>query len=179
MLELQDPHCNWKLIGNESLRLLHFYIGFTQLRRRCKDNMPDLLREALPSEWEGKDMVKWYPDDKRYNHPTKNWLKRVWDYLREQFERDLCNFKNLPLIPLDLSCHPKELTKMATPSKIVANRPGEKHDILESSLCHVLKALGVIIIKKLSTFSENQSWNRQICSPTICRTYFAGDVVFF
>ena len=135
--------------------LLYFYIGCTQLGSLCKDYMPELLREALPSEWEGKDMVQWYPDDKRYHHPTKNWLKRVWDYLREQFEKDLCKLKNLPLIPLDLSRHPIELTKMTTPSKIVESKLSENNDILDTSLCHVLKALGVIIMKNCPHFLKS------------------------
>ena len=135
--------------------LLYFYIGCTQLRRLCKDYMPELLREALPSEWEGKDMVQWYPDDEQYNHPTRDWLKRVWDYFREQFEKDLCKLKNLPLIPLDLSRHPIELTKMATPSKIVESKLSENNDILDASLCHVLKALGVIIMKNCPHFLKS------------------------
>ena len=136
-------------------RLLYFYIGCTQLVSLCKDYIPELLREALPSEWEGKDMVQWYPDDKRYHHPTKNWLKRVWVYLREQFEKDLCKLKNLPLIPLDLSRHPIELTKMTTPSKIVESKLSENNDILDTSLCHVLKALGVIIMKNCPHFLKS------------------------
>ena len=135
--------------------LLYFYLGCTQLGSLCKDYMPELLREALPSEWEGKDMVQWYPDDKRYHHPTKNWLKRVWVYLREQFEKDLCKLKNLPLIPLDLSSHPIELTKMTTPSKIVESKLSENNDILDTSLCHVLKALGVIIMKNCPHFLKS------------------------
>lgn len=135
--------------------LLYFYLGCTQLGSLCKDYMPELLREALPSEWEGKDMVQWYPDDKRYHHPTKNWLKHVWDYLREQFEKDLCKLKNLPLIPLDLSRHPIELTKMTTPSKIVESKLSENNDILDTSLCHVLKALGVIIMKNCPHFLKS------------------------
>lgn len=125
------------------------------MRRLCKDYMPELLREALPSEWEGKDMVQWYPDDEKYNHPTRDWLKRVWDYLREQFEKDLCKLKNLPLIPLELSRHPIELTKMATPSKIVESKPTENNDILDACLCHVLKALGVIIMKNCPHFLKS------------------------
>ena len=131
------------------------YLGCTQLQRLCKDDIPALLREALPSKWVNSDLVEWYPDDENYNHPTENWLKSVWDYLREYIERDLHKLTNLPLIPLDLSQRPIKLTKMATPSKVVSSKLSESEDLLDSSLCDVLKALGVMVMNECPHFLKS------------------------
>ena len=131
------------------------YVGYTQLQCLCKDHLPALLRETLPTEWVEKDVVEWYPDDENYNHPTENWLRSVWDYLREYFEKDLYRLTNLPLIPLDLSRRPIKLTKMVTPSKVVTSKLSENEYLLDSSLCDVLKALGVMVMNELPHFLKS------------------------
>lgn len=141
------------------------YVGCTQLQRFCKDHIPALLRETLPSKWVNSDVVEWYPDDENYNHPTENWLKSVWDYLREYFERDLHKLTNLPLIPLDLSQRPIKLTKMATPSKVVTSKLSESEDLLDSSLCDVLKALGVMVMNESPHFLKSHPGIEKFVHP--------------
>ena len=141
------------------------YVGCTQLQRFCKDHIPALLRETLPSKWVNSDVLEWYPDDENYNHPTENWLKSVWDYLREYFERDLHKLANLPLIPLDLSQRPIKLTKMATPSKVVTSKLSESEDLLDSSLCDVLKALGVMVMNESPHFLKSHPGIEKFVHP--------------
>ena len=91
-------------------------------------------------------MVRWFPGDENYNHPSKDWLKRVWRYLRETFPTadDLFGFENLPLIPLDLSQVPVFLTRLTKPSKVVVS----KRDNLQKPVVDVLKLLGVMIMQE-------------------------------
>ena len=112
--------------------------------------MPTLLRESLPSAWLNDDKVQWCPSDEKYNHPTKDLLKWVWDYLRVQFEEDLCELENLPLIPVDFSQVPVTLTRMTKPSQVVVRKLN--NDRLDSTVCEVLNALGVTVIKECPIF---------------------------
>lgn len=92
-------------------------------------------------------MVRWFPGDENYNHPSKDWLKGVWRYLRETFPTvdDLSRFESLPLIPLDLSQVPVILTKLTKPSKVVVSKRDNR---LEKPVVDVLKVLGVMIMQE-------------------------------
>lgn len=95
-------------------------------------------------------MVRWFPGDENYNHPSKDWLKGVWRYLRETFPTgdDLSRFGSLPLIPLDLSQVPVILTKLTKPSKVVVSKRDNR---LEKPVVDVLKVLGVMIMQEFPT----------------------------
>ena len=92
-------------------------------------------------------MARWFPGDENYNHPSKDWLKGVWRYLRETFPTadDLFTFKHLPLIPLDFCQVPVILTKLTKPSKVVVSK---RDNLLEKPVVDVLKVLGVIIMQE-------------------------------
>ena len=137
--------------GNQR-KLFIFPIGCTQLRHLCKDYVPTLLRNSLPSGWLSGDMVQWFPEDETRNHPPRSWLRCVWDYLREHFETadDLSTLENLPLIPLDLSQVPINLTRLTRPSKIVVRLVNNDH--LDSTVREVLKVLGVIVMQECPKF---------------------------
>ena len=126
----------------------------TQLQRLRKYHVPNLLRESLPSGWLNGDVdkVHWFPGDENLNHPQKDWLRRVWDYLRVHFvtEDDLSSLENLPLLPLDLSQVPVTLTKLTKQSKVVVRRLDG--DCLDGTLSNVLKELGVIVMENYPDF---------------------------
>ena len=92
-------------------------------------------------------MARWFPGDRNYNHPSREWLKGLWRYLRETFPTadDLFRFENLPLIPLDLSQVPVILTKLNKPSKVVVSKLDGR---LEKPVVDVLKVLGVMIMQE-------------------------------
>ena len=113
--------------------------------------------ESLPPDWSNGDRIQWNPGDRNQNHPTKEWLSRVWDYLREHFvtDEDLSRLEKLPLIPLDLSKVPITLTRLKKPSKVVIRRLD--NDYLEKILSDVLTNLGVIVIEDCPAF-----WKRNL-----------------
>lgn len=134
-----------------SFKLLSKYFfptGCTQIRLLCKNDVPTLLRKALPTEWLTGDKAQWYPGDGNLNHPSRDWLKRVWRYLRETFvtSDDLCRLENLPLIPLNFSQVPVILTRLKNPSKVVVSRLNS--DRLNNLMVKTLKVLGVIIMQE-------------------------------
>ena len=127
-----------------------FSTGCTQIKFLSKNDVPALLEKALPTDWLEGNGARWFPGDENYNHPSKDWLKGVWRYLRETFPTadDLFTFKNLPLIPLDLSQVPVILTRLTKPSKVVVSK---RDNLLEKPVVDVLKVLGVRIMQECPT----------------------------
>ena len=121
--------------------------GCTQIKFLSKNDVPALLEKALPPEWLEGDVAQWFPGDGNHNHPSKDWLKGVWHYLRETFPTadDLFRFGNLPLIPLDLSQVPVILTRVKEPSKVVVAKL-DSH--LEKPVVNALKVLGLMIMQE-------------------------------
>ena len=124
-----------------------FSTGCTQIKFLSKNDVPALLGKALPPEWLEGDVALWFPEDGNHNHPSKDWLKCVWRYLRETFPTadDLFRFENLPLIPLDLSQVPVILTRLEKPSKVVVAKLDSR---LEKQVVNVLEVLGVMIMQE-------------------------------
>ncbi|XP_015767806.1 PREDICTED: sacsin-like [Acropora digitifera] len=130
--------------------------GRTQLKRLKEKNVPDLLRNCLPEDWKrdlsvGKS-VSWFPDDNNFNHPSKDWLKSVWEYLSRKFttaEHIEC-LTNLPLIPLDLEQTPVLLAPLCNPSGIVLK--SAKYDFLDDALENVLKKIGLVVVSDCPCF---------------------------
>ncbi|XP_067020991.1 sacsin-like [Acropora muricata] len=130
--------------------------GRTQLKHLKKMNVPDLLRNCLPEDWK-RDLsvcnsVSWFPDENNCNHPPKDWLKLVWDYLSRNFttaEHTQC-LTNLPLIPLNLDQTPVLLAPLRHPSSIVVKR--SKYDFLDDALGNVLKKIGLVVVTDCPCF---------------------------
>ena len=97
------------------------FIECTQLRILCKDDVPGLLHQALPSQWSQGETVSWYPNDKNQNHPPERWIRLVWRYLRENFHsaEDVQCFGDLPLLPVNLAQTPITLTRLCYPSRVI------------------------------------------------------------
>ena len=154
--------------------MFSFSTGCTQIKFLSKNDVPALLGMALPPEWLEGDVAQWFPGDG--NHPSRDWLKGVWRYLREAFPTadDLFRFENLPLIPLDLSQVPVILTRLKKPSKVVVAKLDNR---LEKPVVNVLKVLGVIIMQEcplslhpalLPTFVHPPSVEGVLCSMAAC-----------
>ncbi|KAL9966853.1 hypothetical protein ACROYT_G024983 [Oculina patagonica] len=124
----------------------------TQLRILCKDDVPPLLLQALPPEWNKGNTVLWYPDDSNHNHPPRDWIEVVWRYLQEHFTRakDILNLGKLPLIPLSMAQTPVTLTRLCHPSRVVVKRLND--DWLDDELTSVLMKLGLIVMNNYPTF---------------------------
>ena len=124
-------------------------------------NVPDLLRNCLPEDWK-RDLsvcnsVSWFPDENNCNHPPKDWLKLVWDYLSRHFttaEHTRC-LTNLPLIPLNLDQTPVLLAPLRHPSSIVVKR--SKYDFLDDALGNVLKKIGLVVVSDCPCFVDRKS----------------------
>ena len=119
-------------------------------------NVPDLLRNCFPEDWK-RDLsvcksVSWFPDENNCNHPPKDWLKLVWEYLNRNFtkaEHIQC-LTNLPLIPLNLDQTPVLLAPLCHPSSIVLQR--SKYDFLDDALENVLKKIGLVVVNDCPCF---------------------------
>ena len=119
-------------------------------------NVPDLLRNCLPEDWK-RDLsvcksVSWFPDENNCNHPPKDWLKLVWEYLNRNFitaEHIQC-LTNLPLIPLNLDQTPVLLAPLCHPSSIVLKR--SKYDFLDDALENVLKKICLVVVNDCPCF---------------------------
>ena len=118
----------------------------TQVRLLCEEDVPSLLREALPPEWSKGNTVSWYPDDRNHNHPSRHWITVVWRYLQEHFttQEDIQRLVKLPLIPLGMTQTPVPLARLCSPSRVVVKCLN--YDCLDDSLANVLKKLGLIIM---------------------------------
>lgn len=124
----------------------------TQLRLLCEDDVPSLLCEALPTEWNKGDTVSWFPDDSDHNHPPRDWIKVVWRYLQEHFttEDDIQSLGKLPLIPLSMAQTPVTLARLFHPSRVVVKRLN--YDCLDETLTNALRKLGLIIMKDFPVY---------------------------
>ena len=128
------------------------FTEITQLRLLCEDDVPSLLCEALPPEWNKGDTVSWYPDDSNHNHPPRDWIKVVWRYLQEHFttEEDIQSLGKLPLIPLSLVRTPVTVARLCHPSRVVVKRLND--DCLDDTLTNVLRKLGLIIMNDFPAY---------------------------
>ena len=135
----------------------------TQLRLLCKDDVPSLLCEALPAEWNRGNTVPWYPDDSNHNHPPRDWIKVVWRYLQEHFttEKDIQRLGKLPLIPLGMTQTPVTLARLCNPSRVVVKCLN--YDCLDDSLTNVLRKLGLIIMHDFPAYLRHH--------PTVLGTF--------
>ena len=118
--------------------------------------MPELLRNCLPEDWK-RDLtvcksVPWFPGENNCNHPPKDWLKLVWEYLSRNFTTAayIPCLTNLPLIPLNLDGKPVLLAPLRHPSSIVLRR--SKYDFLDDAQENVLKKIGLVVVNDCPCF---------------------------
>ena len=159
----------YKLVYQRFSSAFTFPVECTQLRRLHSDHVPTLLWESLPSAWSNGDKLQWFPGDEKLNHPTKEWLSCVWDYLRKHFvtENELSKLENLPLIPLDFTQYPVTLTRLKKSSKIVVRVLDEDH--LEKRVGDLLKDLGVMVMDCCPSFvrSHPVALEKFVKRPTV------------
>ena len=122
------------------------------MRILCKDDVPGLLHQALPSQWSQGETVSWYPNDKNQNHPPERWIRLVWRYLRENFHsaEDVQCFGDLPLLPVNLAQTPITLTRLCYPSRVIFKCLFD--DAIDDHLTNLLKKLGLIVLTDSPTF---------------------------
>ena len=122
------------------------------MRILCKDDVPGLLRQALPSQWSQGETVLWYPNDKNQNHPPENWIRLIWWYLGENFHalKDIQRFSSLPLIPVSPAQTPVTLTQLCYPSRVVVKCLFG--DAIDDRLTNLLRKLGLIVLTDCPTF---------------------------
>ena len=139
------------------LFLYCYTIGNTQLRHLCQDDVATLLATSLPPEWSEGETVHWYPGAANNDHPKSNWLNVIWDYLSKRFpsKEGLSRFRGLPLIPIDMSQAPVQLTRLELPSKTVVK--SLHGDCLDEIITNALEELGVVIIRKWPVFLSQHS----------------------
>ena len=136
---------------SDTLYVVMLFLEVTQLRILCEDDVPSLLCEALPPEWNKGTTVSWYPDDK-HNHPPRDWIKVVWRYLQEHFTtvEDIQSLEKLPLIPLSMAQTPVTLARLCIPSRVVVKHLND--DCLDDTLTNVLRKLGVIVMNDFPAY---------------------------
>ena len=127
-----------------------FYTGCTQLRHLSKEDVATLLSTSLPHDWSLGENILWYPGVG--NHPSEDWLARVWGYLGENFSSvdELRRLQGLPLLPLDMSQVPVTLARLKEPSNIVVR--SHHGECLDDTLIEVLKELGVTVMQEYPDF---------------------------
>ncbi|CAH3194039.1 unnamed protein product, partial [Porites evermanni] len=126
--------------------------GHTQLQLLRSHHVPELLEQSLPQDWKKGDSVLWYPDSPSYHHPSRAWIKSLWNYLQRHFMNkwDIRQLEGLPLIPLSMSQTPVTLTRLSRPSRIVVKQYNEES--IDENLANVLKRLEIIVLHDLPTF---------------------------
>jgi sacsin len=78
------------------------------------------MKEALPKEWKNeikKSTVVWIPGNS--DHPGKDWLKNLWEYIYLHFQNQLTKLKGLPIIPVRKEKHQVILAFLDASSKII------------------------------------------------------------
>ncbi|KAL7096896.1 hypothetical protein ACP275_10G109500 [Erythranthe tilingii] len=60
--------------------------------------LENILATLIPPEWHNAKQVTWIPDNQ--GHPSLEWMKLLWSYLRSSCE-DLSLFCNWPILPVE------------------------------------------------------------------------------
>ena len=111
-----------------------------------------LLKESLPSDWSQGKTVLWYPEDKKHNHPSRDWIELIWRYVRDHFptRERLHRLQNFSLIPVSIEQTVVTLKPLAQPSTVVIKSLGE--DIIDDTLIHVLTKMGGVVLTDCPDF---------------------------
>ena len=111
-----------------------------------------LLKESLPSDWSQGKTVLWYPEDKKHNHPPRDWIELIWRYVRDHFptRERLHRLQNFSLIPVSMEQTAVTLKPLAQPSTVVIKSLGG--DIIDDGLIHVLTKMGGVVLTDCPDF---------------------------
>ena len=111
-----------------------------------------LLKESLPSDWSQGKTVLWYPEDKKHNHPSRNWIELIWRYVRDHFptRERLHRLQNFSLIPVSIEQTVVTLKPLTQPSTVVIKSLGG--DIIDDALIHVLTKMGGVVLTDCPDF---------------------------
>ena len=111
-----------------------------------------LLKESLPSDWSQGKTVLWYPEDKKRNHPPRDWMELIWRYVRDHFptRERLHRLQNFSLIPVSMEQTAVTLKPLVQPSTVVIKSLGG--DIIDDALIHVLTKMGGVVLTDCPDF---------------------------
>ena len=111
-----------------------------------------LLKKSLPSDWSQGKTVLWYPEDKKHNHPPRDWIELIWRYVRDHFptRERLHRLQNFSLIPVSMEQTVVTLKPLAQPSTVVIKSLGE--DVIDDTLIHVLTKMGGVVLTDCPDF---------------------------
>ena len=111
-----------------------------------------LLKESLPSDWSQGKTVLWYPEDKKHNHPPRDWIELIWRYVRDHFptRERLHRLQNFSLIPVSMEQTAVTLKPLVQPSTVVIKSLGG--DIIDDALIQVLTKMGGVVLTDCPDF---------------------------
>ncbi|CAH1796047.1 unnamed protein product [Owenia fusiformis] len=127
--------------------------GYTQLKKLEDVEVARLIPETLPPDWLQTEQVTWLPGNEGLNHPPREWLEHLWEYLHKYFHHDLRAFEDLPILPIN---NPGESSNeiILVPLSSIAGLVMKSAEglYLDDVVCGTLEALGVIIIEDLPQY---------------------------
>ena len=116
--------------------------GSHQLRHLNPRDMVDLIKKVIPKSWSKTGA---FPGtDAGHQHPSRDWLERLWVYLCRQHPTDLTPFLDLSILPLGED----KVVSLTLPSLIILR---SKFGVgLSPGLCHCLELVGVTVVDGLA-----------------------------
>ena len=116
--------------------------GSHQLRHLNPHVMVDLIKKVIPKSWYKTGVL--HGPDAGHQHPSRDWLERLWIYLRRQHPTDLTPFLDLPILPLGED----KVVPLTLPSLLILR--SEFGVELSPGLCHCLELVGVTVVDGLA-----------------------------
>ena len=116
--------------------------GSHQLRHLNTHVMVDLIKKVIPKSWYKTATLP--GPDAGYQHASRDWLERLWVYLRRQHPTDLTPFLDLPILPLGED----KVVPLTLPSLVILR--SEFGVELSPCLCHCLELVGVTMVDGLA-----------------------------
>ncbi|KAI0220051.1 Sacsin [Lamellibrachia satsuma] len=116
--------------------------GSHQLRHLNPHVMVDLIKKVIPKSWYKTGALP--GPDAGHQHPSRDWLERLWIYLCRQHPTDLTPFLDLPILPLGED----KVVPLTLPSMVIMR--SEFGVELSPGLCHCLELVGVTVVDGLA-----------------------------
>ena len=115
-----------------------------QLRHLNPQDMVDLIKKVILTSWYKTGVLP--GTDAGHQHPSRDWLERLWIYLRRQHPIDLTPFLDLPILPLGED----KVVPLTLPSLVFLR--SEFGIELSPGLCHCLELVGVTVVDGLADY---------------------------
>ena len=106
--------------------------------------MVHLIKEVVPKSWSKTGVL--HATDPSKQHPSADWLERLWVYLRRQHPDDLSPYLGVPLLPLG----DDEVVPLSLPSQVILR--SEYGVTLNPGLSHCLELVGVTVVDGLTEY---------------------------